>query len=254
VSSPDQTTPSGLLLIDKPVGPTSMDVCRRVRRGLVDAGAPKRIKVGHGGTLDPMASGLVVVLVGKATKQCEQVMAGTKRYLAEIDLAHRSPTDDLEGELEPVPVDRPPTREQVEPACRSFVGATDQIPPIFSALKQRGMPVYRAARRGEAVQMQPRRVQIHSIDIIEYEYPRLVLDVSCGKGTYIRSLARDIGAALGTGGMLRALRRTAVGGFTLEQAVSFDDVPGRLTQADLLPGSSTFKANHRDTETPREQG
>lgn len=229
-------TPRGLLLIDKPLGPTSMDVCRRIRWRLVQAGAPKRVKVGHGGTLDPLATGLLVIMVGKATSLCEQVMAGTKVYRAGIDLSCFSTTDDQEGEKTVVDVATPPTRDAVAAACAGFVGpAVMQTPPPYSAIRVDGQRAYDLARRGDEVKLAARPVRIDRVDVLEYGWPNLTVDVECGKGTYIRSLARDIGVALGVGGCLTSLRRTRVGRWDIEAARPLDSLPERLTQADLLP-------------------
>lgn len=227
---------SGVLVIDKPRGATSMDACRRVKAALIAGGAPRSVKVGHGGTLDPLATGVVVVLVGGATKRCGEVMAGEKRYQADVDLAHTSPTDDLEGALTPVAGTRPPTREEVERACRKFEGVIEQRPPAHSAIWVDGTRSYKLARRGRAVDLPARNVEIHEINVVRYAWPRLTLDVRCGKGTYIRSLARDLGASLGVGGVLAALRRTAVGAFTVDRAVPLDALPGRLDPSALTAG------------------
>ena len=229
-------TPCGLMVIDKPLKRTSMDVCRWVRRRLVLAGAPKRVKVGHGGTLDPLATGVLVVMVGKATRLCEQVMQGQKIYLAHVDLNAFSSTDDAEGERTVVDVQTPPTVEQVQVACAKFVGeSVMQTPPAYSAMKIDGQRAYDLARAGKEVKLAARPVWIDEIRIVSYAWPQLVIEVTCGKGTYIRSLARDIGTALGTGGMLSALRRTRVGRWTLEGAIELEKLPERVTQSDLLP-------------------
>lgn len=228
-------TPCGLLVIDKPLGPTSMDVCRRIRWRLVQGGAPKRVKVGHGGTLDPLATGVLVVMVGKATKLCERVMAGTKVYLTEIDLSCFSSTDDQEGEKTAVEVAVPPTREAVGAACARFVGeAVMQTPPAYSAMKIDGQRAYDLARRGEEVKLAARPVRIDRVEVTAYVWPLLTVEVECGKGTYIRSLARDIGGALGTGGCLSSLRRTRVGRWGIEGAQRLDALPERMGQGDLL--------------------
>lgn len=228
-------SPAGLLLIDKPEGPTSMDVCRAVRRRLVAAGAPKRVKVGHAGTLDPLATGLLVVLVGKATRLCDRYMAGEKRYLAGVDLSRTSATDDREGPIHEVENPAPPTLDAIRAALPRFVGAIMQAPPAFSAVKVGGERAYRLARKNKAPTLSPRPVVIHAVDIVEYAWPILRLDVRCGKGVYIRSLARDLGAVLGVGGMLHSLRRTRVGPFSVDGAAPLETLPARLSQSDLLP-------------------
>ncbi len=212
----------GLMVIDKPIGMSSMQVCAVIRGRLRAGGAPKRVKVGHGGTLDPLATGVLVVLVGRATKRCEQVMAGAKRYETTIDLSCVSSTDDLEGEKTAAQPAEIPTREAIERACAKWTGGMMQRPPIYSAIKVDGRRAYAMARRGEAVELTPRPVRIDAIEIIEYAWPMLRLDITCGKGTYIRSLGRDIGAEVGAGGMLTALRRTRVGAFTIEEALALD--------------------------------
>ena len=234
--TPPRPSPAGLLIVDKPLGMSSMHVCRIVRRRLINNGYPKRVKVGHGGTLDPLATGVLVILIGKATRQCESVMHGTKRYLAKVDLLHRSVTDDYEGELDLIDVDEPPSAERIASVLERFTGEIEQVPPVYSALKIDGEPAYKRVRRGEDVKMKPRTITIHSIDVVAYEFPLLTLDVVCGRGTYIRTLARDIGLALGTGGVLAGLRRTAVGPFTIDRAAPIDGgVPDPLDESDLIP-------------------
>ena len=235
MSEPLVPTPCGLLLIDKPLGPTSMDACRRIRWRLVQGGAPKRVKVGHGGTLDPLATGLLVIMVGKATKLCESVMAGTKVYHTGVDLSYFSTTDDQEGEKTHIAVTTPPTREAIDAACRKFTGeAVMQTPPAYSAIKIDGQRAYDMARRGEEVKLAARPVRIDRIDVLDYAWPSLTIEVECGKGTYIRSLARDIGTTLGTGGCLTSLRRTRVGQWKIENAQRLDTLPEKMIQANLL--------------------
>lgn len=228
---------SGLLVIDKPAGMTSFAVCREVRRRTAGA------KIGHAGTLDPFASGVLVLAVGAATKQIAALMATDKRYTAVLDLSRRSTTDDPEGEIEYFPVLTPPTLATIDSALASFVGEIEQRPPIYSAVHISGERAYRLARRGTLTERPaPRPVVIHSIDIISYDWPELALDVRCGKGVYIRSLARDLGGSLGVGGMLTALRRTAVGEFTLDRATPLANLPDPAEQA-ILP------INGRTSET-----
>jgi len=230
------TTPNGIILIDKPKGRSSMHVCANVRARLRKGGAPKRIKVGHAGTLDPMATGLLVVMVGAATRRCAELMADEKEYETLIDLAHRSTTDDAEGEITPVgvgPIDEPRVRE----VCARFVGVISQRPPDFSAIHVGGRRAYAIAREGKPVQIAPRDVFVKAIDVLEYAWPLLRVRVTCGKGVYIRSLARDVGASLGAGGMLRELRRTRAGALRVEDAKQLDDLPAAMTQADLTSES-----------------
>ncbi|MCE7973548.1 MAG: tRNA pseudouridine(55) synthase TruB [Leptolyngbya sp. PLA1] len=226
---------SGLLVMDKPAGWTSMDVCARVRGLLRRGGAPKRVKVGHTGTLDPMATGVLVVLVGRATRLCERLMADEKVYETTIDLSKRSSTDDAEGEIEEVAVFRAPTDAEVGAVLARFVGIIQQRPPAYSALHVGGRRAYDLAREGRPVDLPARPVRVDEILLLAYEFPVLTIRVTCGKGTYIRSLGRDIGAALGAGGMLAALRRTRVGRFDLSMAHRPESLPGQLTQGDLMP-------------------
>ncbi len=214
---------NGVLVIDKPVGPSSFAICRDVRRKTGGA------KVGHAGTLDPFASGVLVLALGTATKAIPQLMATDKRYLATVDLSAVSTTDDPEGVIESVTVATPPPLEKVRRALDAFIGEIEQQPPVYSAVHIDGERAYKLARKGELVERPPaRRVIVHSIEVLEYEFPRLMLDVRCGKGVYIRSLAHDLGAALGTGGMLTALRRTAVGMYLLDDAIGADAEAGEI--------------------------
>lgn len=225
---------AGLVIVDKPYRLTSTAVVRVVKGRLRAGGAPKRVKVGHGGTLDPLATGVLVVLVGRATRLCDDVMRGRKGYLADIDLSRTSTTDDLEGELTPVDVPIPPERARIDALLRdSFTGTIAQTPPAYSAMKVGGKRAYDLARAGHDVHLEPRPVEIHAIRVVDYAWPALTLDIECGKGTYIRSLARDIGGSLGTGGVLTALRRTRVGRFTLDDAITLEALPDPLLQEHL---------------------
>lgn len=235
-----QQSIEGVLVIDKPLGLSSMQVCAIVRGKLRAGGAPKRVKVGHGGTLDPLASGVLVVLVGRATKRCDQVMAGVKGYETTIDLSRLSSTDDLEGEMTDVGVASPPNAEQVRAACERWIGDVMQAPPAYSAIKVNGQRAYKMARRGEEVKLDARPIRIDSIEVLSYEWPMLTVRVVCGKGTYIRSLGRDIGSEMGVGGVLTALRRTRVGRFTIEQAVTLESLPDPMDPWSLSLDSSMF--------------
>lgn len=237
----DQQPIEGVLVIDKPLGLSSMQVCAIVRGKLKAGGAPKRVKVGHGGTLDPLASGVLVVLVGKATKRSDQVMVGVKQYDTTIDLSRLSDTDDLEGEMQDVRVDRVPTMDEVEDACARWTGDVMQKPPAYSAIKVHGKRAYAMARRGELVELDARPIRIDDIEIVSYEWPALVIRVTCGKGTYIRSLGRDIGSELGAGGVLTALRRTRVGRFSIDYAITLEDLPDPLDPWSLTLDPALFE-------------
>jgi len=216
-------------VVDKPLGMSSMGVVRRVR------GAAGFCKTGHAGTLDPLATGVVICCLGKATKCVSRLIADTKIYETVVDLAAFTNTDDREGEREEVVVDQLPTRDQISAVLTQFLGAITQRPPIYSAIHIGGQRAYKLARRGDVVQMPEREVMIHGIDLLDYTWPDLSLKITCGKGTYIRSLGRDIGKALGTGGHLASLRRTAVGAYTLDCAVDIDRLEGPILQEHLLP-------------------
>lgn len=224
------TSMDGLLVVDKPLGVSSMDVVRQVRR------AGGHVKTGHAGTLDPLATGVLICCIGKATRLVDALMGMTKIYATQIDLSAFTNTDDAEGERQPVDVPVPPTEAQVRATLDELTGEIEQTPPAYSAIKIGGQRAYKLARGGQEVQMPPRIVRIDRIDLARYDWPHLSIIVTCGKGTYIRSLARQIGQKLGTGGYLTALRRTAVGPYTVEQAVELDKVPTPLTQEHLLPG------------------
>ena len=205
-----------------------MDVVRHVRRAAGGA------KTGHAGTLDPLATGVVVCCLGKATKAVSRLMGMAKMYEATVDLSAFSPTDDLESRPEAVEVEAPPYEQQVRQALAKFEGDISQTPPAFSAVHVGGRRAYKLARNGEAVELEPRSVRIDAIDLLGYDWPVATLRVTCGKGVYIRSLARDLGEALGVGGHLTSLRRMAVGGYDLSVAVDEQRLDQPITQADLL--------------------
>ena len=213
-SQPDQAIDGGIYLVDKPVGPTSFRIVQQVRRALGIK------KVGHTGTLDPFASGLLVVCAGRAaTRVIPRLMAGDKQYEAVLKLGVETDTFDLEGRVvanHPVPVLE---RQKVEECLAGFIGEQMQTPPCFSALKHNGKPLYYYARRGMPVVKEPRKVVISALSCIEIGGDTLTIRVTCGKGTYIRSLAADIGAAMGTGAHLVALRRLQNGFFAVRDAV-----------------------------------
>jgi tRNA pseudouridine55 synthase len=212
------STQHGLLVIDKPTGITSRAVVNRIQRLF-----PAKTSIGHTGTLDPLATGVLVLCVGTATRLAEYVQRMKKTYVAELLLGVTSNTDDADGVITPSePVSRP-SREIIERCLARFVGEIDQTPPAFSAAKVQGQRSYRMARRGAGVAVSPRRVHVYAIDVLRYEYPYLELCVECGKGTYIRSLARDIGQDLQVGALVNALRRTRVGSFSTDNAIPVND-------------------------------
>jgi tRNA pseudouridine55 synthase len=205
----------GLLNINKPTGKTSRDVVNHVQRLVRPA------KVGHAGTLDPLATGVLVVCVGPATRLIQYVQQMPKRYRATFLLGCRSDSDDTE--LEVTPVDAPAaTRSAIETALPNFVGTIQQRPPAFSAIKVKGKRAYDLARNGEQIQLEARPITIHGIDIVSYDYPELVLDIRCGSGTYIRSIGRDLAEQLGTAAVMSALERTEIGRFRATDAATLD--------------------------------
>ncbi len=221
---------NGLLVIDKPLGLSSARVCTILRHRAAGA------KVGHAGALDPLATGVLILCFGRATRLAEPLLAGEKRYEARVDLSAFSTTDDLEGDEIPVAVAQPPVRAAIDAAVPRFVGDIMQAPPIHSAIHVNGERSYRLARAGKGADTLPERsVFIHSIDVLDYAWPFARLDVHCGKGVYIRSLARDLGRALGTGGRLAALRRTGVGPYTIGAARTLESLPPILSPDDLIP-------------------
>ncbi len=217
--------PGGVVIpIDKPYRWTSADVVRKVKFVAQKHFHKKNIKVGHAGTLDPLATGVLLVCLGKATKQAEALQAEQKEYIASIELGATTPCFDLEKEIDQRYPYEHITREMVEGILPKFIGEQDQIPPVFSAKLIDGTRAYEMARAGEEVVMKPARITIYDLEILEFELPKLVLRVKCSKGTYIRSLARDVGVALQSGGHLTGLIRTQSGGFTVEKCLKMEDL------------------------------
>lgn len=227
----------GLILLDKPSGPTSHDMVYAVRRG---AGQKR---VGHAGTLDPLATGLLVMCLGPATRLSEYLAGKDKRYTARLRLGQATNTYDSQGEVTATS-DVIPERAAVEAALAGFRGAQQQVPPAFSAIKRGGQKAYDLARRGETVVLDARRVVFHSIELVDWRAPELVLDVHCSAGTYIRSLAHDLGQGLGCGAHLSGLRRTASGSLSVDLAVPLDRLQAAFTRGDwrqyLRPADSAL--------------
>jgi tRNA pseudouridine55 synthase len=211
-------SPSGILNVNKPCGPTSFDIIRVIRKGT------GLRKAGHAGTLDPIASGVLLVLLGQAVRVSEYLMDLPKTYRAVVRLGVSTDTYDTEGtpthDARAVEVSRP----EVEVALAAFVGEIEQTPPAYSAVKVGGQPAHRLARKGETVALASRRARIDRIDLLRFEPPDVEIEVECGKGTYIRSLANDLGEELGCGGHLAALERTRVGPFTIDSAKSVQEL------------------------------
>jgi tRNA pseudouridine55 synthase len=219
----------GLLVLDKPGGLTSRAALDRALRWF-----PRGTRMGHTGTLDPLATGVLVLCLGAATRLAEYVQRMGKTYRTTLRLGARSDTDDADGTITPVAVAVPPDTAAVRAALPEFTGTIEQVPPAYSAAKVTGQRAYDLARQGREVELQARRIDVHGLDLLRYEYPYLDLEVRCGKGTYIRSLARDLGARLGCGALVQTLRRTRVGPFTAEEAVALE-TEAQAARSRVLP-------------------
>lgn len=218
----------GFLVIDKPLGWTSFDVVAKIRGKL----HPK--KIGHAGTLDPLASGVLVLCLGQGTKLSEKVMGTEKEYVGEITLGATSQTDDAEGPIVPNETAAEVPITEVENVLQSFVGTFGQMPPQFSAKKVNGDRAYKLARKGKEVELKPSQVTIHRIEMLDYKWPKIKVRIVSGKGFYVRSLARDVGEKLKVGGYLSGLKRTRVGNFSIERAVSVEEA----SEKNLIPLSA----------------
>ena len=239
---------SGVFNLAKPGGMTSRDVVDLISRPL------RKVKVGHAGTLDPLASGVLIVCVGSSTRLIEQVQRMPKAYRAVVRLGATSDTLDADGRITPhddpdLPI---PTEAEVHAALLAQVGLIDQLPPQFSALKVAGRRAYDLARCGEAAPLVARPVRIDRVDLVTYDWPRLEITVDCGSGTYIRSIARDVGEALGTGGLIEVLVRTRIGPFTLADAFDPLGQPIESILAHLRPPTVALGDLPRLTLTPEQ--
>jgi len=213
-----------VLLIDKPLNWTSFDVVNKIRYLLKSHLGIKKIKVGHAGTLDPLATGLVIVCTGKLTKKIDEYQGMTKEYIADIRFGATTPTYDLEAEQDATfPFDHI-TEEKLRSVLNErFSGEIEQTPPIYSAIKVKGQKAYELARKGEKVEMKKRKVTIHKVELLNFDLPDVTLDIVCSKGTYIRSLAHDLGKELNSGAHLTGLRRTGIGDLSVKDAVNIID-------------------------------
>jgi tRNA pseudouridine55 synthase len=225
------TPPSGILLVDKPVGPTSHDVVGKIRK------AAQIRKVGHAGTLDPFASGLLLLLLGSATRLSEYFLGMDKEYEATVHLGVETASHDREGEIVSEDSGWKEVRiDELEAALELLRGRISQRPPVYSAKKIQGEAAHRRVRRGEEVKLEPVEVEVYDLTVLEVELPRVRLEVRCSSGTYIRALARDLGRSLKVGGHLSALRRTAIGPFSGASASSLDALSDpEAIRANLLP-------------------
>ena len=230
----------GILLIDKPTGMTSHDVVDQVRRKL------RMKRIGHAGTLDPMATGLLIILVGKATKLSQYLMSLDKMYSGTIKLGESTNTQDADGEItttKPVPE---LSREQVQETLESFVGDQYQTPPMFSAVKINGQRLYKLARKGQEVEREPRFIRVSRFEITRFDVPELDFELDCSKGTYVRTLANDIGEKLNCGGHLSSLRRVGSDQFSVDKAVELDafkEMSFEEIEGILIPGHDALPKN-----------
>ncbi|MGL6096991.1 MAG: tRNA pseudouridine(55) synthase TruB, partial [Fimbriiglobus sp.] len=222
---------NGLIVIDKPGGMTSQDVVYRVKKWF-----PRGTKVGHTGTLDPLATGVLVVCVGTATRLADIVQAMGKSYASRFRFGATSDTDDADGTVIPTPIQdpTPPSEADVRAALARFVGDIEQLPPAYSALKIGGRRSHALARSGTAVSHAPRPVRVDAVRLVGYAWPFADVEIDCGKGTYIRSIARDTGEILGVGGLVETLRRTRIGPFTPDAAATITESPD-VGRSKLLP-------------------
>lgn len=226
--------------IDKPLGWTSFDAVKRLRGAIQRRLRVKKFKVGHAGTLDPLATGVLIVCTGRATRRIETLQNGTKEYVAEITLGATTPSFDLETEIDATYPWEHITEEKIREILPRFTGRVMQVPPVFSAVKVDGKRAYNLARKGKDIELAAKPLEIKEIEILGYDAPRLTLRIVCSKGTYIRALARDIGEALGSGGHLTALRRTRVGDITIDDCLTVDKAVDIISNGPL-----TFPDDYR---------
>lgn len=219
--------------IDKPLGWTSFDAVKRVRGAIQRRLHVKKFKVGHAGTLDPLATGVLIVCTGRATRLIEALQDGDKEYVATIRLGATTPSFDLETKIDKEYPWQHITREQILEVIPSFTGKIMQVPPVFSAVKVEGKRAYNLARKGKEVELKAKPLEIKEMELTRCELPEIELRIVCSKGTYIRALARDIGEALGSGAHLSALRRTRVGKIAVENCLSIDEAIAGISECEL---------------------
>ena len=233
----------GFVVLDKPPHISSAAAVNRVKR-LLQRGT----KIGHAGTLDPFATGILLLLIGKGTKSSEKLMDQPKRYDATIKLGATTSTDDLESPEISWPGAAESSLEKINLAMAQFSGIISQRPPMFSALKISGQPAYKLARSGKPIELKPRQVRIDAIQILSWQWPLLKVRVDCGRGTYIRAIARDLGESLNTGGYLTELRRTRIGAFDIADAVTLEQLASEGVERHLRPVSLA------DAKHPEQRG
>ncbi|MBP5482294.1 MAG: tRNA pseudouridine(55) synthase TruB [Paludibacteraceae bacterium] len=223
-----------ILYFDKPLEWTSFDLVNKVRYMIKRKLGVKKFKIGHAGTLDPLATGVLVVCTGKATKRIEELQYQTKEYVATLRLGATTPSFDLEQEIDAEYPTEHVTREMVEETLKSFLGEIQQIPPVYSAVKVNGKRAYDYARKGNEVELKPKLLVIDEIELLDCQLPYITIRVVCSKGTYIRALARDIGVALKSGAHLTSLRRTRVGEFKVENCISLEQFQNIVNEQEQI--------------------
>lgn len=224
-----------VILIDKPLEWTSFQAVNHVRRTLTKHLGIKKIKVGHAGTLDPLATGLLLLCSGKFTKKISELQDMSKEYTGTIVLGATRPSYDMETEVDNEFTYNHITEAMIKEKATTFLGEIDQIPPVFSAIKKEGKPLYEYARKGEEVEVNSRKVIIDEFEIVEVSLPEIAFRVRCGKGTYIRSLANDFGSSLGTGAYLGSLRRTKIGAYNVNNALTPSEFRDSLWKSESNP-------------------
>lgn len=223
-----------ILCFDKPLEWTSFDLVNKVRYIIKRKLGVKKFKIGHAGTLDPLATGVLIVCTGKATKRIEEFQYQTKEYVATLRLGATTPSFDLEQEIDAEYPTEHVTREMVEETLKSFLGEIQQIPPVYSAVKVNGKRAYDYARKGNEVELKPKLLVIDEIELLDCQLPYITIRVVCSKGTYIRALARDIGVALKSGAHLTSLRRTRVGEFKVENCISLEQFQNIVNEQEQI--------------------
>lgn len=226
--------------IDKPLGWTSFDAVKRLRGAIQRRLHLKKFKVGHAGTLDPLATGVLIVCTGRATRRIEELQNGVKEYVARIRFGATTPSHDLETEVDATFPWEHITEESLKEALTGFVGHIMQVPPVYSAVKVDGKRAYKLARKGKDVDLKAKPLEITEMELLDYSKPEAEVRVVCSKGTYIRALARDLGEALGSGAHLVGLRRTRVGGVSIDSCLSIDEAMERINTCEL-----TFPDDYR---------
>lgn len=234
-----------IIAVDKPLGWTSFDAVKRLRGAIQRRLHVRKFKVGHAGTLDPLATGVLIVCTGRATRRIEALQNGVKEYVARIRLGATTPSFDLETEIDRTYAWEHVTPEDVRRVLPTFMGRIMQVPPVFSAVKVDGKRAYNLARKGKEVELKAKPLEITEIELLSCDLPEIEIRVVCSKGTYIRALARDIGVALGTGGHLTAMRRTRVGDIGIDVCRSVDEVLDMIREAEI-----TFPDDYRLPENP----